>query len=58
MPNVVRGDRDDVARTDRKEGLPGHTVVELPKFSVREMVLQERRTRFDIGTTRTSVLLP
>jgi hypothetical protein len=30
----------------------------LPKFSVREMVLQERRTRFDIGTTRTSVLLP
>jgi hypothetical protein len=42
MPDVVRGDRDDVARTDRKEGLPGHNIVELPKLSVREMVLQER----------------
>jgi hypothetical protein len=42
MPEVVRGDRDDVARTDRKEGLPGHTIVELPKLSVREIVLQER----------------
>ncbi len=41
-PTVVRGDRDDLARTDRKEGLPGHNIVELPKLSVREMVLQER----------------
>jgi len=42
MPDVVRGESDDVARTDRKEGLPGHNILELPKLSVREMVLQER----------------
>ena len=65
MPDVVRDDRDDVARTDRKEGLPGRTIVELPKLSVREIVLQERphavrpRHHANLGLTavRTALVL-